>query len=245
MTRQSVRRVRTASVLAAVAVAAPLAAPAPALAVYPVIDVANLTQSLVQSARLLDQINNQVRALQNQETLLQDEARNLQSLGSSPLPALTADLQQIGGLMDQAQGVGFDLQSVEGAFSRRYPDGYASGTGIPQVLGDAEARWQDARDAFRQTMLMQSAIVRTLPSDTATLGGLVDASQGAAGSLQAQQATNQLLALSIKQQMQIQTLLAAQGRAQALKDAGGAEAQAAGKAAFSSFLGSPDAYSPQ
>ena len=58
------------------------------------------------------------------------------------------------------------------------------------------------------------------------------------------QATNQLLALSIKQQLQIQTLLAAQGRAEALSGANNAEAEEEGRAAFTSFLGTSNAYSP-
>ena len=63
-------------------------------------------------------------------------------------------------------------------------------------------------------------------------------------SLQAQQATNQLLALSIKQQLQVQTLMVARGRAEALKDADSAEAEAEGSAAFTTFLGSSSAYTP-
>jgi len=94
-------------------------------------------------------------------------------------------------------------------------------------------------------MLVQSQIAQTVQSDTAKLAGLVNASQGAVGSLQAQQATNQLLALSIKQQLQVQSLLAAQGRAQALNDANNAEAEEEGRAAFQTFLGGSSAYPGQ
>ena len=50
-----------------------------------------------------------------------------------------------------------------------------------------------------------------------TLNAIVARSQGAEGALQAQQATNQLLALTAKQQFQIQNLMAAQYRAQAIE----------------------------
>jgi P-type conjugative transfer protein TrbJ len=128
---------------------------------------------------------------------------------------------------------------------QRYSQSYGAGTTIPQLLSDAQARWQNARSAFQQTMMVQSQIAQTVQTDTGKLSTLVNASQGAVGSLQAQQATNQLLALSIKQQLQIQTLLAAQGRAEALNDANNAESEEEGRAAFSTFLGGSNAYTPQ
>jgi P-type conjugative transfer protein TrbJ len=93
--------------------------------------------------------------------------------------------------------------------------------------------------------MVQSQITQTVQSDAGKLATLVNASQGAVGGLQAQQASNQLLALSIKQQLQIQTLLAAQGRAEALRDAKSAEAELEGQAALSTFLGSSNAYTAQ
>jgi P-type conjugative transfer protein TrbJ len=81
-------------------------------------------------------------------------------------------------------------------------------------------------------------------SDTIKLAGLVNASQGAVGALQANQATNQLLGLLIKQQLQLQTLLAAQGRADALSEAGDAQSKESARAAFTRFIGSGNAYTP-
>src|SRR3546814_15205742 len=79
-------------------------------------------------------------------------------------------------------------------------------------------------------------------SSDLTLSALVTASQGAVGSLQAQQATNQLLALSTKQQLQIQNLMAAQYRSEALDQARKAQAEEAARAATARFLGSGPAY---
>jgi P-type conjugative transfer protein TrbJ len=200
---------------------------------------------VLQAARLLEQINNQIQALQNQATMLQNMGRNLTSLDFSSLSGITSDLQQIGNLMNQAQGIGFDVQSVETLFGQQYPQSYGAGVTMPQLMADAQTRWQTAHNAFQQTLLVQSQIVQTVQADTGKLSDLVNASQGAAGSLQAQQAANQLLALSIKEQLQIQTLMAAQGRAAALKDAGEAQAELEGQAAFQSFLGSNNAYTPQ
>jgi P-type conjugative transfer protein TrbJ len=223
--------------------ALPIVAPKSADAQIAVIDAPNLAQNVIQSARLLEEINNQITSLQNEATMLENEAKNLASLNVSQLGGITNDLQQIGNLMNQAQGISFQVQSVETAFNQLYPQSYGSGTSITQLLSDAETRWQNARDAFQQTMTMQSQVAQNVQSDTGTLANLVNASQGAVGSLQAQQATNQLLALSIKQQLQIQTLMATQGRAEALNSANEAEAEQEGKAALTTFLGSSSAYS--
>jgi P-type conjugative transfer protein TrbJ len=231
---------RKARLLAALAVTVALAAPCGAQ--IAVVDGPNLAQNVLQAARALEQINNQIQALQNQAAMLQNMARNLTSLDYSSLNGITGDLQQIGNLINQAQGISFNVRSVETLFKQYYPQSYRSGASIPQLVSDAQTRWQTARNAFQQTMLVQSQIAQTVQSDTAKLAGLVNASQGAVGSLQAQQATNQLLALSIKQQLQIQTLLAAQGRAEALNDANAAETEEQARAELRTFLGDPTAF---
>lgn len=239
-----VRHLRATAAAVAIVIALPLA-PVPARAAWPVIDFSNLAQNVVQSARLLEEINNQIRSLQNEATMLENMARNLQSLNVSQLGGITNDLQQISSLMNRAQGIAFDVQSVQTAFEQRYPQQYGAGITIPQLVRDADARWQNAHDAFRETMLVQSQIAETVQTDSGKLATLVNASQGATGNLQVSQATNQLLALSIKQQLQIENLMAAQGRADALTEANNAEAEEEGRAAFQDFIGTGNAYTPE
>ncbi|TGP36069.1 P-type conjugative transfer protein TrbJ, partial [bacterium M00.F.Ca.ET.228.01.1.1] len=97
----------------------------------------------------------------------------------------------------------------------QYPESYDATIKVSDVASAARERWQTAMQAFRQTMGVQSQIVENVRADGDLLADLVNRSQGAAGALQASQATNQLMALSTKQQMQIQTLLATQFRAEA------------------------------
>jgi P-type conjugative transfer protein TrbJ len=240
-----IRLLRTAALALAVAAASPLGLVTPARAQFAVIDTANLAQNVLQAARLLQEINNQIQSLQNETAMLQSMAQNLTRLNFSSLNGMTSDLEQISALINQAQGIGFSVQAVQTAFQQRYPQSYGAAAGMPQLLGDAQARWQDARSAFQQTMQVQSQIAQTVQADAGKLAALVNASQGAAGNLQVSQATNQLLALSIKQQLQIQTLMAVQGRAEALAGANEAEAEEEGRAAFATFLGSSNAYTPQ
>jgi P-type conjugative transfer protein TrbJ len=239
------RFLRSAAIAIVIATAVPLCIPNPAIAQFAVIDASTLAENVIEAAQQLQEINNQIQSLQNAAAMLENMGRNLASLNFSSLSGITNDLQQISNLINQAQGIRFDVQSVQTLFNQQYPPTYGAGTTMPQLLADAQMRWQNARSAFQQTMLVQSQIAQTVQTDTGKLSALVNASQGAVGSLQAQQASNQLLALSIKQQLQIQSLMAAQGRAEALKDANDAEAEQEGQAAFQTFLGSSSAYTPQ
>ena len=235
---------RAARALAGVAILlACLAGVAPkALAVWPVFDAAVYSQNMIEAARLLQQIDNQIQALQNQALMLENMARNLASLNGSQLGTMVANLDQISSLMNQAQGIAFNVNATQAAFDRYYPQQYAPSVDTAQLVADAHQRWQQAMDAFGQTLTVQAQVAQNVETDTGTLSSLVDASQSAAGNLQVAQAANQLRALAIKQQLQIESLMAAQDRATALESARNAEAEEEAHAAFTRFVGSSNAY---
>ena len=239
MTRKKLVNVLLASALALSGMAAP------ATAQWAVFDGANYVQNVIEAARALQQINNQIQSLQNEATMLTNMAKNLKSLNVSSLSSIVSDLTQISTLMNKAQGISFNVAASQAAFAQTYPQNYAASTTSGTLAADAQKRWQDAMAAFRQTLTVQSQVAQNVQSDTTTLTELVTASQGAVGSLQVSQATNQLLALSIKQQLQIQNLMAAQYRANTLEQGRSAEAQTQSQAAFSNFIGSGQAYTPK
>jgi P-type conjugative transfer protein TrbJ len=218
---------------------------APARAQWAVFDAANFSQNLLQAARALQQINNQIQSLQNQAQMLTNMGKNLSSLNSSQLGTMISALTQIGNLMNQGNGIAFNVGATNSAFAKSFPQNYLNSTTDSTLLSDAHKRWQDAMAAFLQAMQVQAQITQNVQSDSATLTNLVDASQGADGNLQVTQAGNQLLALSTKQQLQIENLMAAQYRANALEQARNAEAEEEGRAAFQRFMGTGNAYTPQ
>ncbi len=91
---------------------------------------------------------------------------------------------------------------------------------------------------------MQAQVNASITADQGTLSQIVGSSQGAAGILQATQATNQLLALMAKQTMQSQQLRIAQDRAAALEQSRTLEADAAGPGQPHPLQGSGVAYTP-
>ncbi|HEX4735945.1 MAG TPA: P-type conjugative transfer protein TrbJ [Allosphingosinicella sp.] len=231
---------------AALSVAAPAAlllAPVPAAAI-PVFDPANYAQNVLQAARSLEQINHQIQSLQNEATMIQNMAKNLERLSFPQLGKFNTDLQKITQLMGQGQAIGYQTNALDRQFTTLFPGTSATTRTSSAQTAAAKARLDAAMAAFRQTMNVQAQVAENAKQDAAILSQLAAASQGSEGSLQAQQASNQLLALVAKQQLQLQSLLASAYRAEALEDARRAQAESDGRAATLRFLGSGRAYTP-
>jgi type IV secretion system protein TrbJ len=209
-----------------------------------VFDPTNYSQNVLTAARELQQVNNEIQQIQNQVTMIQNMATNLSSLNFSTLPGMISALNDLNGLMNEANGIGFTVSGTNTAFAQSYPLSYPSTTTTTTLASDALMRWEQAMVAFQQTLQVQAQVAQNVQADATTLSTLVTASQGAVGNLQVQQAGNQLLALSAKQQLQTQNLMAAQYRASALEQARHAEEEEEGQTAFQTFLGASSAYTP-
>lgn len=235
-----------AALLGAAALAA-LATPgphAPAHAI-PVFDGANHAQNLLIAARTLEQINNQIRSLQNEAAALASMAKHLSRIDFAELDALRQTFQRIDALMGQARAIGFRVAELEARFGNLYPDPATRMVGTGQRVAEARARLDASMEAFRHTMAVQAQVVENVRHDAELINAIVQRSQGAEGSLQAAQATNQLLALTAKQQVQLQQLMAAQFRSDAVERARRAQEGEEARAATRRFLGNGRAYTPQ
>lgn len=94
-------------------------------------------------------------------------------------------------------------------------------------------------------MTVQARIVADARDDAEALSAAVDRSQSAEGALAAAQATNQLLAITAKQQLALQQMMAAQFRADALEKQRQLTESEASRAATRKFLGGGNAYPRQ
>lgn len=210
---------------------------APATAGMPVFDATNYAQNLLQAARALEQVNNQVKSLQNQASMLQGMAKNLATIDFPQLRQLTSAMQQIDQLMDRAGGIQFKVEGLDRQIRTLFPGALGRALSGDQRVAQARAELDAATAAYRQAMAVQAQVAENAKADAGTLGELAAASQGAAGALQVGQAANQLLALSVKQQLQLQNLMAAEFREQSLDRARRVQAQEGGRAATQRFLG--------
>ena len=208
-----------------------------------VFDPSNYSQNILTAARALDQINNQIKSLENQAQMLLNGARNLARLPTTVAGELTSKINEINGLIAQAKGIAFDVQKTTSDFERLYPRQYTAAVSSDRMVQDASARWDNTYQALKQTLVTQATIASALDQDGQTLRTLMANSSGAVGSLQAHQTGNELIALQVKQSLQAQALVATQARADALR---AVEQQASAEAArerFTRFIGDGHAYS--
>jgi P-type conjugative transfer protein TrbJ len=214
----TLRRLRRAA-LVGTASAVFAIAPAPTRGQMLVYDPSNYAQNVLQAARALQQINNQIIGLQYQTQMLLNQARNLASLPYSSLQAIKQSIARTQQLLSQAQRVAYDISEIDQAFQRTYPQSYAGAASSRQLLTDAQTRWQNALAGYHDALRIQAGVVQALDTTRSETDGLVSSSQSAVGILQATQAGNQLIALQTRQLLDLTALIAAQSRAQSLDGA--------------------------
>ncbi len=220
-------------------------APRPAIGQMVVYDPSNYAQNVLQAARALQQINNQITSLQNQTQMLLNQVKNLTSLPYSALQAIDQSIVRTQQLLNQAQRIAYDINQIDQAFTRSYPQSYPASTSSQQLAGDAQTRWQNALAAYQDALRVQAGVVQGLETSRSQTNGLLSSSQSATGLLQANQVGNQLIALQTRQLLDLTALIAAQSRAQRLDGARLAANQEQGRTQFNQFLTAGRGYQPQ
>jgi P-type conjugative transfer protein TrbJ len=214
----------------------------PAQAQLIVKDPTNYAQNVLQAARALDQINNQIQSLTNEAQMLVNQARNLASLPYSSLQQLQRSVQRTQSLLSQAQRVAYDVRDIDRAFTTTY--GAAGGQSNEALLRNARERWATSVGALQDALRVQAGVVGNIDTNRAEMQALVTSSQSATGALQATQAGNQLLALQAQQLADLTAAVAAQGRAQALEAAERQAAADQGREQRRRFLAPGRGYQP-
>ena len=217
--------------------------PAQSAAWRVVYDPWNHAENVLSAARALEEINNQVKQISNEAQMLINQTRNLANLPVSIAGELQGSLNQVDKLIRDARGIAYQLSEIDRTYRQFFPDQYENSVSTVKIVQDARATWNLARKGFRHALEVQASVVGEIRSDAAALDRLIGESQGAAGNLQAVQAGNQLTALAAKQSMQLQSILAASARAEALAEADALAARERGRARFKRFLGTGSAYS--
>ncbi|BBE00031.1 P-type conjugative transfer protein TrbJ [Sphingobium amiense] len=235
-----------AAFLAATMLAAPIAlspmltTPAHAIIVF---DPSNYAQNVLTAARTLEQVTHQITSLQNEAQMLINQAKNLASLPFSALQTLQQNVQRTQQLLQQAQGIAFNVQQIDQMFSQKYGN-VSMSTTDQQLVANARSRWQNTVGGLQDAMRVQAGVVGNIDSNRTQMSALVSQSQSASGALQATQAGNQLLALQSQQLSDLVALLAANGRAGALTEAERTAAAEQGREQRRRFLTPGTTYTP-
>jgi P-type conjugative transfer protein TrbJ len=216
----------------------------PARAQWIVYDPTNFSQNVLTAARELQQVNQNIQSLENQATMLINQAKNLASLPYSSLAQLEASIQRTEQLLMQAQNIAYSVTTIDQAFTQVYPQSYSGSTSSTQMLADAQTRWQNARAGYQDSMHVQAGVVQNLQNAQTQISALISSSQSASGALQAAQSGNQIMGLAAQQLADLTGVIAAMARAQSLDNAGRLESEAQGQQQMQNFLNYGAGYQP-
>jgi P-type conjugative transfer protein TrbJ len=167
--RKYVRSLLTGVALACAGSGAHVSAPAHAQFGGIVYDPSNYAQNVLTAARTLEQINIQIRMLQNQANSLVNEARNLQSLPLTVLQPLQDQIRQTQQLLQQAQRIAYDVREIETTFDAQYKNIPLNASQQAMVNG-AEARWQNSVAGFEDALKVQAGAVANIEGSREAVG---------------------------------------------------------------------------
>jgi P-type conjugative transfer protein TrbJ len=207
-----------------------------------VFDPANYQENLLSAVRALEQINNQVRQLQNQAQMILRMDQNLVRLGSTISPGLQRTLSDIQAQLHAGEGIALRLQATQSGYEQLFPKQVLAAISSEDVLRNARTRWDEEYAALKRAALLQGQIADSIGIDTGLLGDAMLHSRSAVGILEATQAGNELIALSVKQSLALQGLLTAQLRTETLGKARDLAIENEARQRFKSFVGTGSAY---
>ena len=206
-----------------------------------VLDPSNLAQNILTATRTLQQVNNQIRQLQNEAQMLINDAKNLAQTSFDPTGEINRIMVEIDNLMGAAKAIQYTIADTDRIFRAHYPEDYSAWT-ESQMAASAEEQWKISRNAFHDALLVQSQIVESVDGDRTTLNRLLSETRSAEGSLSVAQTGNQLMALEASQSLKIQQLMAAQYRAEAVERARRLQIERESKVRTERFVGGSTAY---
>ena len=209
---------------------------------FTVFDPWNYKENLLTAIRSLEEIQNQVKQLTNEAQMLTRMDLNLEQLGSSVGGDLESSLGDIESLLKKADGIAFSVTETDRELKALFPSEYATALTGDESLKATKQRWDETLSAFKRSMSLQAKVVENTTEDGSVLSDLLSKSSTAVGNLQAQQAGNELLGLNVKQQLQLQTLIATEQRAHGLERARTLASEEEARLRFKSFVGDGEAY---
>jgi len=218
-----------------------LASPVAALTVF---DPSNYAQNVMSASRALEQINNQIKALQNQAQMLLNQTQNLQRLDYSSLTQLQDNFSKTRELLNKAQNISLNVEAIDEQFRTLYSEQNSSATD-KKLIEDARTSWRNSIAGIEDSMRMQAQVASNMQFSTQEMERLIDNSQASQGALQALQAGNQMLGVLGQQLSDLIAISIAANRSQNLEAAERAAAAERGRELRRRFLTPGPGYSAE
>lgn len=191
--------------MASAALAAALATVPPAQAQRIVYDPTNYAQNLLQAARALEQIRNQIRQIEQAAAMLRQNPLQLS-------PELSQSIGEARALFETAQGIAFEVSQVSEDIRQLYPETWDE-FDLDDILARSQQWVSESRRSLERAMEAEARAAQSVERARGHIDRALQSSAQSEGQTGAIQAGNQLLGVTAGQLTEIHALLVAQGRA--------------------------------
>lgn len=198
--RMSWMKIASSALVAAALVSAP-----PVQAQRIVYDPTNYAQNLLQVARALEQIRNQVRQIEQAAAMLRQNPLQLS-------PELSQSIAEARALFETAQGIAFEIDRIGEDIRQLYPETWDE-FDLDEIMARSDRWVEESRQSVERAMQAEARAAQSIEQARGRIDRALQSSSDAEGQTGAIQASNQLLGIQASQLAEIQALLVAQGRA--------------------------------
>ena len=199
------RRARTGMAALALCLMLGVQPTTPASAQIPVIDPANLAQSITQVTHMVQQLRNQVQQIEQATAMLRQNPLQLS-------PELSESISEARALFNGVQGVAFEARQLGEDLRTLYPETWEN-FDLDEVLGKSDQWMAESRRSLERAMAAEARAAQLIEQTQGRINRALQSSSAAEGQTGAIQASNQLLGIQASQLTEIHALLIAQGRA--------------------------------
>lgn len=199
------RRTRTGLAALALCLMLSVQPTRPASAQIPVIDPANLAQSITQVTHMVQQLRNQVQQIEQATAMLRQNPLQLS-------PELSQSIGEARALFNSVQGVAFEARQLGEDLRTLYPETWEN-FDLDEVLGQSDQWMAESRRSLERAMAAEARAAASIERSQGAIDRALQSSGASEGQTGAIQAGNQLLGIQASQLAEIHALLIAQGRA--------------------------------
>jgi len=187
----------------------------------PVIDGANLVQSVTQVVNDATKIANQASQITNQISQLTNQAQMLQNIGSSQFSALTSVLgvqtSEVNNILSTVSRLQYTLGTIQSQIKSLYPQGTDWSSFDMATLGTRRGQWDQAITEAATTAMKAQASINRIAARNSQIQSLITQAQSNPGQVRQMQINNQIDGQLVQSMNDLNTVTTTMARAQMLE----------------------------
>jgi type IV secretion system protein VirB5 len=187
----------------------------------PVIDGANLVQSVTQVVNDVTKISNQAAQITNQINQITNQARMLQDIGPSQFAALSGVLctqtSEVNTILSTVSQLQYTLRSIQEQINSLYPQGTDWGAFDMTTLGKRRGQWDEAITESASTAMKAQASINRIAARNAQIQSLITQAQSNPGQVRQMQINNQMGGHVVQSMNDLQSVTTTMARSQMLE----------------------------